>query len=315
MSHFTVLVIGNNPEKQLQPFHEYECTGIKDEYVIGVDRTEEVNDWLSEVLYVGKKEGEYDYEYNEEAACKAFTAFEKMSRSDYFNLTHCDIDKEAREWFGYNKNDNKWTQFTNPNKKWDWYQLGGRWAGFFKVKNTEAEVVVGNHGFMGEPAQDGHGDQLLKKDIDFEYMRNTAIEKAEQKYTYAMRIFGDTPANTAWEEIRGANSGDIDNAKKIYWAQPRCVVWQSKMGDKDFPFGYHSSPDDFLISKDEYLKNASDSAISTFAVVKDGQWYERGKMGWWAMVSDEKSNWNEEFSKLLDSVPDDTLLSVYDCHI
>lgn len=26
MSHFTVLVIGDDPELQLAPYHEYECT-------------------------------------------------------------------------------------------------------------------------------------------------------------------------------------------------------------------------------------------------------------------------------------------------
>lgn len=55
----------------------------------------------------------------------------------------------------------------------------------------------------------------------------------------------------------------------------------------------------------------------TFAVVKDGKWYERGEMGWWALVSNEKSeeDWDREFKALLESVPDDTLLSLYDCHI
>jgi hypothetical protein len=35
------------------------------------------------------------------------------------------------------------------------------------------------------------------------------------------------------------------------------------------------------------------------------------------MASDEKDKdtWNKEFAKLLDSLPDDTLLSVVDCHI
>ena len=41
MSHFTVLVIGENPEKQLAPYHEYECTDRADEYVQDVDITEE----------------------------------------------------------------------------------------------------------------------------------------------------------------------------------------------------------------------------------------------------------------------------------
>ena len=58
-------------------------------------------------------------------------------------------------------------------------------------------------------------------------------------------------------------------------------------------------------------------AFPTFAVVKDGKWYEKGKMGWWAMVADEKDQhtWEEEFKKLLAEVDDDTLISIVDCHI
>lgn len=57
--------------------------------------------------------------------------------------------------------------------------------------------------------------------------------------------------------------------------------------------------------------------IRTFAVVKDGEWYERGSMGWWGMVSDEKdeAEWESQFKKLLDGLPDDTMISIYDCHI
>jgi len=42
MSHFTVLVIGENPEAQLAPYHEFECTGTVNEYVQTIDKTEEV---------------------------------------------------------------------------------------------------------------------------------------------------------------------------------------------------------------------------------------------------------------------------------
>lgn len=30
MSHFNTLVAGNDPEWNLAPFHEYECTGVDD---------------------------------------------------------------------------------------------------------------------------------------------------------------------------------------------------------------------------------------------------------------------------------------------
>ena len=57
--------------------------------------------------------------------------------------------------------------------------------------------------------------------------------------------------------------------------------------------------------------------ISAFAVVKDGKWYERGKMGWFGVVTDEKDKdaWSEQVKQLLASLHPDTLLTMYDCHI
>lgn len=40
MSHFPVLVIGEEPVKLLQPYHEFECTGFDDEYVQDLDETQ-----------------------------------------------------------------------------------------------------------------------------------------------------------------------------------------------------------------------------------------------------------------------------------
>ena len=51
MSHFTVLVIGDDVEKQLQPYHEYECTGVKDEYVKWIDLHQEV---INNCVILGK---------------------------------------------------------------------------------------------------------------------------------------------------------------------------------------------------------------------------------------------------------------------
>ena len=41
MSHFSVLVIGENVDEQLAPYHEFECTGEDNQYVQPIDRTEE----------------------------------------------------------------------------------------------------------------------------------------------------------------------------------------------------------------------------------------------------------------------------------
>ncbi len=57
--------------------------------------------------------------------------------------------------------------------------------------------------------------------------------------------------------------------------------------------------------------------LKTFAILKDGEWFERGEMGWWGAIHDEKdeTKWDSEFKKLVESISDDTLISIYDCHI
>jgi hypothetical protein len=109
--------------------------------------------------------------------------------------------------------------------EYDWYLLGGRWTGYFKLKPNK-KGVSGEPGLMTEKAKRGYADSALNKDI----------------------------------ESKGSGG-------------------------------------------------------PTFAVVKDGKWYARGEMGWWAQVSNVNDKWDKEFVKLLKSVSGDTLLSVYDCHI
>jgi hypothetical protein len=52
-------------------------------------------------------------------------------------------------------------------------------------------------------------------------------------------------------------------------------------------------------------------------VVKDGQWYERGKMGWFGMSSGDmdEDQWRAQVLELVEGLPDDTLLTMVDAHI
>ena len=60
-----------------------------------------------------------------------------------------------------------------------------------------------------------------------------------------------------------------------------------------------------------------DKLEATFAVLKNDCWYERGEMGWWAMVSNDKDEdvWEKEFRKLIKNIAPDTPVAIYDCHI
>lgn len=289
MSHFTCLVIGNNPEDQLAPYDE------------NIEVAPQVRGDVSEE----EKQSMIDH-YKSEGI--EYPTFDELYKN------------KGGNWNGntWSKQGNKWVKIStyNPNSKWDWYQLGGRWTGFLKLKE-------GTNGVVGEPsliserrAKPGYVDVAAKKDIDFEGMKNLAGEKASKEYDEVMSLIGHTEPNTPWSDFvkRVENKEiSIDVARKEYHAQPR-LVEASKHKEK---LGYFFEADEYLVSKEKYVEDARNSAITTFAVLKDGVWYEKGKMGWFAMVSDEQEqgDWNKKINELIDSVDDDTLISIYDCHI
>lgn len=313
MSHFTVLVIGDDVEKQLQPYHEYECTGTEDEYVIDVNKDEDVKEYLEKELFYGtnKETGKDDYEYSESRAEETLNDWKKISRLEYFQskeMTQEEIDEEIIEDEGLEKNeDGSWYRKTNPNAQWDWWVIGGRWTGFLKLKEgTQGEV--GRPGLFGEPAEDGYADSVMKKDIDFQGMFNEAENKAAIEYDKIFKVIKDTPVAESWKSVR-ERFEDISEAREFYHDQERVKVLKE--------VDVWVNLDDYQVERDVYIRRSKSRAISTYAVVKDSEWYSKGKMGWWGMSSDEveQDEWDQKMLELIESVPDDTLFTLVDCHI
>lgn len=67
-----------------------------------------------------------------------------------------------------------------------------------------------------------------------------------------------------------------------------------------------------IVSKLPRLKDNVPFALLT----PDGKWHEKGDMGWWGMVKDEKKQdaWNQAVWDILDKYPDHLLVGI-DCHI
>lgn len=264
MSHFSVLVIGENYEDQLRPYQENNMGDCPEEFM------------------------EFEpIDFKEEG-------YETM---------------EAAIEDGYAEHEGQVGRWDNPNAKWDWYCLGGRWTGYFKLKSG-AVGQTGTPGIMTPSAKEGFADQCRKGDIDIEWMRNDERERAESRYDKAMSIIAGESFKT-WKNVVAECNEDYSKAREIYNNQPVLVRFRA-----DDELGWNG-PDEFVVPREEYVKEAMNGALSTFAIIKDGKWYERGKMGWWACVSDEKETdvWNAEFATMFNSLPDDTIISVVDCHI
>jgi len=222
---------------------------------------------------------------------------------------------------GYDLLDGKPGYYENPNKKWDWYQVGGRWTGFFKLKS-------GRNGALGSPSllmknhkdKPGTADVAFKKDIDFEGMFQDAYNEAKVQYQQVKEIIGNDPNHTLWKTfIKQRDEGkiDTDTARKLFWDQPLCKKWKENKQKLDNLAGWDSSPDKFQIPEETYCNTAGMHSFMTYAYLHEGKWHGRGDMGWWgvSMNETEAGEWEKQFMKFLDSLPDDTLFTIVDCHI
>jgi hypothetical protein len=317
MSHFTVLVVGEDVDKQLAPYHEFECTGEDNEYVQDVDSTEEAKQAYESHLH-GFIKGATFLEFVQDYYGRKSVLFgEKPDLAEEHKYGYVLLDENGDVAKVINR--------TNPNKKWDWYQIGGRWNGFFKLKAG----LTGVQGECGVPAlfdpdykppTADRADQCFKGDIDIEAMRDEAGATAAKNYDLFASVIEGLPPIVSWEEILEKHGlENIDAARDesarlvhiLYHAQPAVKALRENKDTVWF------EPNNFACSREEYIQTARDGALMTFAIVKDGKWHERGKMGWFAFVSNEKESgeWESEFNALIDSAPAYTLFTVVDCHI
>ena len=248
MSHFTVLVATESADTEalsaaLQPYHEYECTGVKDEHVVFVDEHDDtVAEWESDedavVLPGGKIVRQTD-----EACYREPTFAEKekigvfggsgwskglsySSRDwgdgrgyrakvldyDRFEKTTVptkhfwpDLWGYAKDYHGYDCHEGRIGRWTNPNAKWDWWVVGGRW------------------------------DKALEC--------------------------------SSGESVNQARKSDLAKTPE------------------------------------------------SFAILHDGEWMQRGEMGWWAVVTDKDPDWDATRKAAFDRIPEGNFVTLVDCHI
>jgi len=298
MSHFIVLVVEEDYEEQLAPFHEYECTGTKDQYVVYIDAKEEYDDYYNSY----KKEGQSYKDFLEDEGFVLHNGGD-IPQQGYFTL---DANGEVQSVFNY----------TNPNSKWDWYQLGGRWNGFFKLKSgtPENKGFIGESGVFGDSRENftNRSDHTQKKYVDIDAMIKESEEHAAENFDRIIEVMGENPIPPikTWGEFLKDDSMTMEEKREAYGNQePLEKFRKARM--------FFNNYENFMCTKEEYINKNRYDTIVPFAIVKDQEWYEKGEMGWWASVSNEKypKNWVKEFSEIWDSIPDDEWVSAVDCHI
>jgi hypothetical protein len=341
VSHFSVIVVTDEEptkgrlQKILLPWHEYECTGIE-EYLVNVDKTDEVREQFQKpqkvvTLADGTVYSRWDDRFyakppKERWDRKGFELPAGAVESDipadvarlhgigYATLTEC-----AKDYFGAFEHGGRFFRRTNPNKKWDWWQIGGRYSGKLHVKGG-AMALTGDRSWTNKDEAIAGVDAAQRGNLDLDAMKREQQdhrrERAEDCCTKAKRPMSDLDiacriapkAHAEWLTLPEPRPRGGDYAS---WIEAHGGEWQILAAFQracwELP---EPSPNQNLT---EWIDAAP--AISSWAVVMDNQWFEKGKMGWWCMSSDDKANWEDHFNDLFGLIRDDQWVAVVDCHI
>lgn len=246
---------------------------------------------------------------------------------------------------------------TNPNRKWDWWCVGGRYSGKFSAldptkdpRNQRTCFICNGTGRRDDDL--GRGARLINPDYTCNGCDGTGkdLKPASQWVQEGNQICLDDVAYDALKqkavrqrrewvaEIKGkAKCSDADVATACefepFAQEEWCALAEPRPRGKEYYDWLRAKGGKYEIlarvkgpvfeipdlRKDQTLAEWIEDApaLTTFALIKQGEWYERGKMGWWACVADEKDadDWQRQVDKLLKECPSGTWVTVVDCHI
>jgi hypothetical protein len=334
MSHFSLLVITDTKPDQdelqriLLPWHEHECTGLTD-YCVWVDKTDELRaDWETKkdavvVLADGTVLSRYDNRFwsrgTDPFAQQVFT-LPAGAREDERPTREMEPNFEAwaKDYDGAEPIPGKpgrIGRFTNPNKQWDWWVVGGRWRGWLRTRAGAPRELGALSTFEkldGEdPVPENRSSQAQAGEIDLAAWRDELGATAAGKWDRVHAALNGHSV-VSWSVMRERHKDDIEMARTEYHAQPGVKAVKDAEALDVF-----EELEPFLAPRESYIETERNRALVPFAVVMDGKWHEKGDMGWWGVVRGEKDqdDWNAQVAKLLDGLPAEKWLTVVDCHI
>ena len=275
MTHFAVLVVGDNVEEQMAPY----------------DENLEVDPYIEEG-------GDDDYTCIINALCwdndpdnTHKTGFTRESTpqeilDDWSGSGHWVRDDRGRYV--------KYTTY-NPKSKWDWYVVGGRWPGsLLHVDGYET-------------------DSLLLKDLDTRATVETARQEAEDSWrSYQNRCKDIAPPSMSWGKTLEKYGGDIDAARREWNSHPWIVANRMVWDAYEYYCVESENPKQVFI--DKAIAQALYPWYAVVIEGKwfsrgDMGWFGMSK------DNISKEEWYEQIEALLDHLPPDTLLTTLDCHI
>lgn len=194
-------------------------------------------------------------------------------------------DRHLIDWFAESerlliKQDGLYSTY-NPNSKWDWYQIGGRFSSSLPL--TDEALKKEYTDYINYPFTDIAPINY----VNWKYKHLTEEEKNKIRRWWEINIY-DAPLKEGEEK------------DKYLFYNP-----------KYYERRYRDAETDIKVQE----------IIKFFAVITpDGKWYAPSNMGWWACTDGEPEDelkWDLEFyDRFIEpNINSDLICTVVDCHI
>lgn len=199
----------------------------------------------------------------------------------------------------FNEKEGAYGYYRNPDAKWDWWQIGGRWKNVFLVPES-VDLSIPGSVFESQEVNASSGCRWVfgarKSDIQWTKMHKLfldihrdAFQKLKKWFFKGIEPEGKSPTMFKRE----------DGIYKLY----------------DLVYIKSDTLNDYI--QRVGVNPGIRFPCNTYAFIDATGWHGFGDMGWFGIDNNKKDNacWNDEVDAFIASVPDDHFLVSVVCHI
>ncbi len=198
---------------------------------------------------------------------------------------------EDEEHYVYNEETEQYGYYTNPNSRWDWWVIGGRWCAEVVVP-VNCDCVIGEKSWGYENENPYECNKIPYKRCDGARIKNISLPFTDEQKNQAIRFWevyieGDTPRN---EDEKKILENPFKYRKEYYLAQYK--------------------------TKENYARCLS--SFCFYGYLKDGEWVTKDDNGYVGISEDatDEIAWLEKFTKdIIENAESDDWVTIVDCHV
>ena len=213
-------------------------------------------------------------------------------RKDYptMNLTDEEIWQEARKTYGMeNSDDENIYGYYNPNARWDWWSIGGRWRYRLKVLKN-AEHIKDQDMFFEEP------------------------KKQRGKYRWCD---GAKIKDIRWADMNRPTADQLKDMGR-FWD----VIVEGAPKEEGEDFGWHHKPEyyrDMYGTKENYIMKECMFYTHDLLDGINNEWHTMGDMGWFGYDESTRESFEDYIQDFYEIIQrpeyQDYWFIMVDCHI